>query len=186
MKLSGREAVLAWGAVVVLTLGATWWLGQPALKEWKDFAGQRDALDRRQRSAARLLEDQPEVEQRLADLRKQLPSYPVGRDVTAELMRILERTARDHRLNLLRREPEREKSAGELFEVAIQCTWEGDLEGVVRFLYALQNQSVILDIRQLTVNPSPGQPGRLRGTFTLDCAYSREPAAAATEGSPES
>ncbi|MBU1694788.1 MAG: type II secretion system protein M [Verrucomicrobia bacterium] len=178
MKITRREATLAWCTLVVVVLGGTYWWGQPALKEWRDFSRSGDTLERRKRTAARLLEERPQVEARLVELRKKLPRYPAGRDVTAEMLRILERTARDHGLVLLRREPESEKSAGELYEVAIQCTWEGELEALVRFLYALQQQDAILDIRRLNVNPSPGQPGRLKGTFTLDCAYSRESAAA--------
>ena len=175
MKISGREATLGWVTIVALVLGGTWWFGQPKLQEWKEFATTRATLERRARSAQKLLDEQSDVEQRLAALRQKLPVYPAGRNMAAELLRILDNTARDN-IDLLRRDTQAETSAGELFEVAITCTWAGDLEALVRFLYALQEQNVILTIRQLAVNPSPGQPGRLGGTFTLDCAYSRETA----------
>ncbi|MBP7828950.1 MAG: type 4a pilus biogenesis protein PilO [Kiritimatiellae bacterium] len=178
MKINRREAVLAWCTLVFVVLGGTWWLGQPALQEWRDFSRDSEALQRRKRIAARLMEEQPQIEVRLTELRKKLPLYPANRDVTAEMLRILERTARDTSLGLTRRDPQAEKSTGELFELAIVCQWEAELEALARFLYALQQQDAILDIRKLTVNPVPGQPGRLKGSFTLDCAYSREAAAA--------
>ena len=174
MRITRREAVLGWSTMVIVVLGATYWRGQPALQEWREFSKQAEGLEQRKRMATRLLKEQPEVEARLVELRKKLTQYPAQRDVTAEMLRTLERVARDHNLVLIRRNPEEEKSAGELYEIAIQCQWEGDLEALVRFLYALHTQDVILDIRKLKVNPGPGQPGRLKGTFTLDCAYSRE------------
>lgn len=174
MRLSGREAFLAWFALVAAVLGGTWWWGQPTLKEWRDFSRKRETQERRRRAAQRLLDEQPAVDARLAEVRRQLPRYPPGQDVTAEMLRLLERTAKENGLVLLRQEPVPESTMGQLFKVTINCTWEGELEPLVRFLYALQNQSVILDVRQLSINPKPGQRGQLQGTFALDCTYSRE------------
>lgn len=174
MRLTGREAVLSWFTLVVAVVAGTWLWGQPRLQEWREFARREAQLRRRERAANRLLAEKPEVEARLEELRKKLPRHPPGKDVTADVLRLIERVARDNNLSLLRRDPEGERSVGELYEMTIRCTWEGDLEALVRFLYALETQDAILDVRKLSVNPSPGRPGRLNGAFTLDCAYSRE------------
>ena len=173
MNISTREMGLAWVTAMVLILAGTYWFGQPKAKAWKDAAKEREALGWRMKEIDHLLGDQTNVNQRLAALRKQLPQHPQGKDVTAELLMTLERTAQQHGLILLRREPEKEKSVGDLYEVAINCTWESNLDGLVHFLYALQVQGAILDIRQLTVAPGQGGPDRLKGNFTVDCAYTR-------------
>lgn len=173
MKLSLRELVLAWITAVVVVLGVTYWMGQSKAKEWRDAVKARQQLAWRLKEIDHLMSDQSGVGARIGELRKQLPQHPAGKDVTAELMMTLEKTAHDHGLSLLRREPEQEKSVGDLFEVAINCTWEGELEAVVHFLYALQVQGAILDVRQMTITPGQGGPGRLKGNFAVDCAYTR-------------
>ncbi len=173
MSLSTRELSLGWITMVTILLGATYYFGQPMTQEWKNSLRARDALDQRQRDAERLLRGRSGIDERLAELRKQLPQYPQGQDVTAEQMRTLDRTAQQNNLVLLRREPEKERNIGDLYELSINCTWEGDLDAVVRFLYALQTQGAILDVRQLTMSPGQGGAGRLKGNFTVDCAYAR-------------
>lgn len=176
MKISSRELGLAWVTTMVLILAGTYWFGQPRAKAWKAAAKEREELGWKMKEIDHLLSDQTNVNQRLDVLRKQLPSHPQGKDVTAELLMTLERTAQQHSLILLRREPEKEKSVGDLYEVAINCTWESTLDALVHFLYALHIQGAILDIRQLTVTPGQGGPDRLKGNFTVDCAYTRTPA----------
>ncbi len=173
MRLSGRELTLAWLTTVTVLLGATYWVGQSRVKEWKDSVRGRGTFAMQKQQLARLIEEQAGINQRLDALRKQLPKYPAGKDVTAELLMTLEKTAQENSVVLLRREPEKEKSAGDLYEIAINCTWESELAGLVHFLYALQVQGAILDIRQLTVTPAQGA-NRLKGNFTVDCAYARE------------
>lgn len=195
MKFSLRELVLAWATTVVVLLGLTYWLGQPKAKEWRDAVKAREQLTWRIKEIDHLMSDQDSVSARIAEIRKQLPQHPAGKDVTAELMMTLEKTAQEHGLSLLRREPEEEKSVGDLFEVAINCTWEGELDAVVHFLYALQVQGAILDVRQMTITPGQGGPDRLKGNFTVDCAYTRatsgldtvrtEPAAAGKPAPPK-
>ncbi len=171
MRVSRREMVLGWLTLVTLISGATYWVAAPRAEEWREMRKARTGLEQRRVLAERLLGQKGDVNARLGALRKQLPQYPVGQDVTAELLKTLERTARDHGLMLVRREPDKEKSVGDLFEVSINVTWEGNLDSIVHFLYAWQAQGAILDIRQLTIQP--GQPGQLKGNFTVDFAYSR-------------
>lgn len=181
MKLNPRETFLAWLTGVVVVLGVTYWLLQPQWQALKDTDRTADALKARKREADALLERRPEIDKRLNDIRSQLPSHPPGKDVTAEFLRILERLAQQNGLVLLRREAEPERHTGDIHEVSINCNWEGTLDALVRFLYALQSQGAMLDVRQLTVSPIPGVGQRLKGTFTVDFAYTRT-----TEASAES
>lgn len=173
MKISTRELTLAWLTVVTVVLGGTYLVGRRMAVEWKDSMKARQSLARQKRAAEVLLRERDGVNGKLQALRSQLPQYPAGQDVTAELMKTLERTAQENGMVLTRRDPEKEKSVGDLYEVAINCQWEGELDAVVRFLYALQVQGAILDVRQLTMRPTQGGQRRLTGTFTVDCAFTR-------------
>jgi Tfp pilus assembly protein PilO len=160
--------------VVVVVLGGGYVFGAPKYEAWKDAVEVRKDIKDRMQLTERRLERREEWEKQLETFRGQLPSHPATKEVTAELLKSLEQTARKHSLTLLRREPEKEKHVGDLYEVAIRCTWQGDLGAVVHFLYAIQMQGAILDVRQLTVKPAKGDSEMLTGSFTVDYAYTRE------------
>lgn len=182
MKLNPRETLLAWVTGVVVVLGITYWFAAPKWREFKDTKNFAENLKRRKKELDALLLRRPELNERLNAIRSQLPGHPLGKDVTAEFLRMLERLAQQNGLVLLRREAEPERHTGDIHEVSINCNWEGTLEALVRFLYALQSQGAMLDVRQLTVSPIAGAGQRLKGTFTVDFAYTRT--APAPEGSP--
>ncbi len=175
MKLTSREFNLGFLTLVMVVLGGTYWWAMPKIVEWKKIAQDQATLNRRRASAERRLGRQDEVNERLDAFRAQLPRYPMGQDVAPEFSSKLNQTANSHNVTLLRRNTEQEKSAGDLYELAISCTWEAGLDSIVRFLYALQSQGAMLDIRQVTI-----QPGRtvdeLKGSFTVDYAFSRSEA----------
>lgn len=175
-KLTSREAALAVAAGLVLLTAATLRWARPRVQEWRDLVRQREEHQRRRREYEHLAGARPDIERRLAALREKLPAHPAGRDVTAELLRTLERRAEEHGLVLLRRDASKERAVEDLREQTIACQWEGDLSQLVRFLFALQSGEGLLDVSQLTVSPAPGGGGRLRGTFTVDFAYTRTPA----------
>ncbi len=178
MKLSPREAALAWITGVVVVLGATFWFLGPQWQAMQDVRKTLAALRLRKQEAELLLGRRPEINARLETIRGQLPTHPPGKDVTAEFLRLLERVAQQNNVVLLRREAEPERHTGDIHEVSINCNWEGTLESLARFLYALQTQGAMLDVRQLTASPIPGAGLRLKGTFTVDFAYTRATQAA--------
>ena len=48
----------------------------------------------------------------------------------------------------------------------------GELEEIVRFLYALQTKGVMYDVENLQVQPA-GRMGALKGSVYVNCAYLR-------------
>jgi len=173
MKLNQRESRLAVITLVAVLIGLTYWMGEPRYEEWQQNSQEVELLVRRQAAAQRLIDQTGDLNQRLAALREALPRHPRDADVTSQLLRNLQQFADEHGFLLLRREPEPERQIGDLYELAITCTWEGELQSLVHFLYALQSQGAIVDVRQLTITPVQGTPNRLRGTLTVDYAYSR-------------
>ena len=60
----------------------------------------------------------------------------------------------------------------------VECKeWEGSLESLVKFLYAVHAEGAMLDVRKLFIRPGSSAAGKaatgLRGSFTLFCAYLR-------------
>ncbi len=186
MKIAARELNLLGVTLAVVLLALTYLALEPKFQEWADFRAQREDLRARQEAAQQLLDSRETVEARLAEFRQGLPVFPAGKKAEAELLQSLEKMVGQQRLTLTRREADAERQAGDLYETAITCYWEGDLPALVGFLYAQQSQGAVSDVRQLTVQPAGGKgvpAGNLKGTFTIDYAYRRE--AGATETKPE-
>lgn len=174
MKLNPREVRLGLVSLVAILVGLTFWVGEPLYEEWKQSQEEVDQLKLRRDRAQQLLEQGPDLNARLEQLREILPSYPEGADVTSQILRNLQQTADRHGLLLTRiREPEPERRVQDLYELAINAQWEGELNALVHFLYALHAQGAIVDVRQLTVDRVQNDPARLRGNITVDYAYSR-------------
>lgn len=174
MKISSREIRLGAITAGVLLLATTYLLGDSKIKEWKDSVEETKTLVEKMDSAKRTIAQRERWQERLEATRKQLPRYSANQEVTGEMLKTLERLARDNSLILSRREPDKEKSVGDLCEVSIQCTWEGSLDALVHFLYAVQSQGAILDVQQLSVSTVEGTPGKLKGGFSVVCAFTRE------------
>jgi Tfp pilus assembly protein PilO len=173
VKLSRRELVLAWVTGAVVLIGVTFWMGRAKVQAWGQAREEMGRLRRQARRLQTVVNGRGEWARQLDEIQATLPVHPLGKDVTAELLLMLEQTANQHGLTLKKREPQPERSVGDLYEVSIICTWEGDLDSLTHFLYAIHTKGVILDIRQLSVAPIQGVKGQLKGGFTVDCAYTR-------------
>jgi hypothetical protein len=175
MKISSREMILAWIAGVAALGGLTYLLVEPTLKEWALLEGKKAESLRQVGNQKRLIAQSANWEAKLSELKKKLPTHPQGKDVTTDLQILIEKLARVNGLNLISREAEKETLRGNMYEVAVNCKWEGKLEALTRFLFDIQKEDVILDVSQLTI--SPNEKKVLRGGFTVYCSYSRIPPA---------
>ncbi|MBU4200207.1 MAG: hypothetical protein KKG09_07505 [Verrucomicrobia bacterium] len=178
MSFTSRESVLSWIVGILILLSLSYWFGAPKARIWKETVENQKQLADRIALAERLIQQQGEWTLRLDALKTKLSKYDAGKDVTADYLKILERVAKDTSVNLVQRRPQKEKQHGDLYELAIDCTWEGNLEGLVRFLYALEQENVTMDVEDITVSLVSGGKGQMKGNFTLMCIYSRsgEPA----------
>jgi hypothetical protein len=171
--------VLLWITGVVALGGVTYMLVDPQLQEWKSLNGKKSETARQLENQKRLIDQAPTWNAKLAQQKKKLPTHPQGKDVTTDLQILIERLAKANGVNLISRDAEKETLRGNMYEVAVNCKWEGKLESLTRFLFDLQKEDVILDISQLTV--SPNEKKVLRGGFTVYCSYSRIPTAGGGE-----
>ncbi|MFH0907303.1 MAG: GspMb/PilO family protein [bacterium] len=174
MKLSRREMILAGLTLAALLGGGTAWLAEPMMKQWNNAAALRVKLEGERKESEHIINQRPDWELKLKNLRAQLPQHAGNAQVTSEILKTIKRLADANGLAVSRLQPGEETDLGDgLSEVAIDCQWDADLSGLVHFLYAVQVQGAILDIRQLTVQPQQGMAGRLKGNFTVFNAFSR-------------
>ncbi len=174
MKLSQREMILVGATLAAVLVGGSIWLAEPMLKQWDDAAALRVKLEAERKESEHVINQQADWEKKLADLRAQLPQHTEDEQVTSALLKTIKQLADGNGLVLSRLQPEAETDLGDgLSEVAIECQWDADLSGLVHFLYAVQVQGAILDVRQLSVQPQQGVAGRLKGSFTVFNAFSR-------------
>ena len=170
--MTNRELALVFFTLVALILGGTYYFGEPAYAAWKSGADETRGLKDRLMVAERRLEKKPKLEDELDVILSDLPEHPAERDVTAQLLRSLQGAADKAGLTLLKRDAGEEEEVRSLYEVSIACSWEGELGALIRFLYDLQSQGVIFDVRQLAVQPAKKR-NQLKGSFKVNCAYRR-------------
>jgi Tfp pilus assembly protein PilO len=173
MKVSSREMVLIWITGVVALAGVTYMLVDPQLKEWRVLDDKKQEAEHQVANQQRLIAQAPKWDAKLTEQKKKLPTHPQGKDVTTDLQILIERLAKANGVNLISRDAGKETLRGNMYEVAVNCKWEGKLESLTRFLFDLQKEDVILDVSELTI--SPNEKKVLRGGFTVYCSYSRVP-----------
>ena len=173
MKLSSREMILVITTLSAVLIGVTYWLGGSHIEKQKRLGEDRERLIHQIELHKRIIAEQTNWVDRLAELQSQLPVYDEKTAVTAELLKEIKRIADENRLDLVRTQPYREEQVGSLYELGVSCNWEGNLDALVHFLYAIQSQGIRFDARQLSAQPDAKQEGRLKGSMIIECAYQK-------------
>lgn len=174
MKISKRELTLGMIALTAILFGLTYWLAGSRIAEQRRIGEEKARLLRQIELHKRILAEQTNWTSRLKELQSQLPVYNEKDSITAELLKEIKRTADKHGLDLVRTQTYREERVSSLYELGVNCSWEGELEALVRFLYELHTQGIRFDVRQLDAQPDAQREGILKGSMIIDCAYRRE------------
>jgi Tfp pilus assembly protein PilO len=168
-----RDMVMLWITGIILLFGLTYIIAVPRIKGWRAQRTEQKGLDQQVAMRERLVSQTAQWENRLRELRKALPAHPPSKDVTADILIEIENMARQHGVILLSRDVEKEIQHDTLFELSVNCKWEGNLKALVAFLFEIQQKGAMLDVSQLTV--APNEKRVLRGTFTINSSYTRQP-----------
>lgn len=175
MKMSERESVLVVATLAALLLGASMMLAKPKVVEWGEIRTRQAALRAEIARDKALVAEREEWASRFEEVSGMLSRHPATQKMDIYWMSIMDRLAAKHGVTISKRQVGEEKQAGEVYELPIEVKeWEGSLDALVHFLFDLQNEGAMLDVRQLLVKPKAG--GILRGRFVLFCAYTRETA----------
>lgn len=177
MKMAPREIALGIATVTIglyaLTFG--WWL-EPRLAEWKRLGGESRDLGGIIAKMEQLISEKDTWAAQLAEVGGQLQSFPADRQMDVYWLSEMDRLAAQNGVQIIKRQAGDIQQEGTVFELPIDCKeWTGNLEALVRFLFDLQSQGAMLDVRFLHIKPH--KDGMLRGQFELYCAYTQERAA---------
>jgi hypothetical protein len=173
MTLSQRESALLLGVLAAALFGVSVLLGKPKIAEWNEIRARRAVLQEGIARDRAMVAERAEWEQRFQDVSGMLSRHPADQKMDVHWMTLMDRAASRHGIQIKQRQAGEERRAGEVFEMPIEVKeWEGTLDALVHFLFDLQSEGAMLDIRQLLVRPK--DDGILRGRFVLYCAYTRE------------
>jgi hypothetical protein len=175
MKITQREMGLGVVTLAAVLIGITWYMVDHRIDEWKAKAGAIQKTEQQIRQYLRAIQMQDEWLDELNELQAGLRVFENnGRSVAPELMKIIKSISDKHGLDITRNQPYDEIPTGDLFEMGINCTWQGSLESIVGFLTELQQQGVNYDVRQLNITPVGRNTGNLKGNMVIHCAYTRK------------
>ncbi len=142
-------------------------------QEWKTAGRVYSNAKNKLHEERSLIAASKDWQDKYAQMRGLMPVFQYDRDVDTYWLNIMDSLAERNGLTIARRQADKEVEVGDVYELPIECRdWEGTLESLVRFLYDLQREGAMLDVRQLFIRPT-NKPGYLKGTFTLYCAYMR-------------
>ena len=174
MKTSQRETLLGLITLAIILFGVTYWLGGSRIVEQRRIKEDKIRLLHQIELHKRILAEKDVWFSQLEELQSQLPVYDDKTAITAELLKLIKRTADEYGLDLVRTQPYREQQVGTLYELGVSCSWEGKLEALTRFLFELQKQGIRFDVLQLNAQPDAQRDRILKGSMTIDCAYRKK------------
>ncbi len=172
MTLTPRESVLALltGAVLVLVLSGM--LIKPKIERWQELRNEQSAIEADIDLSRSLVAARERWIGEYRAMSKNIPRYPADQKMDIHWLSIMDRAAARNGVRIIRRQAGEEIRQGVVYEMPIECQdWEGSLDALVRFLFDLQKETAMMDVRQLLIRPR-GR-GMLRGRFSLACIYTR-------------
>ncbi|MCF7849893.1 MAG: type II secretion system protein M [Kiritimatiellales bacterium] len=177
MKISKREMGLALMTLTVILIGFTWYIVSNRVEQWKGMKGEIAQIDRQVRMHQQAIKMSDSWKTELDTLQNGLAVFASGdHSVAPDLLKIIKQISSKHGLDITRTQPYPEKQIGDLFEMGINCTWQGTLEAIVFFLADLQEQGARFDVRSLNVAPQGKGNPTLKGNMVIHCAYMRSAA----------
>ncbi len=173
MKVNPREIVLLVATASVALFGVTSLLARARVDEWRELRAEeqrvRDGIAQNQA----LVAEQAKWEGEFNQVKDFVPSFPRDRDMTVYWQGMLETVAARHGLKIISKQSREERRIGDTYELPIEVReCEGSLDAFVHFLFDMQTQGAMVDVRYLRIKP---KDKTLRtGRLYLYCAYTRE------------
>lgn len=173
MKVSPREMILAIVTIGVVLFVGSGLLASSKLDEFKLLRLEQEQLRESIERSKRLVDRQELATARMGELQGLMPRFPQSKRMDVYWSTEMEKKAAAHSLKIIRHEMGAERQEGPIYELPIECrNWEGSLDSLVHFLFDLQSEGAMLDIRYLRIKPKDKIVRS--GRFSLYCAYMRE------------
>jgi Tfp pilus assembly protein PilO len=175
MKISPRELTMSFVTVTLVIFAISYFFLQPKIDTWKKLVEEEVNLKQSIGSYNQMIAQKDYVTARLKKVSSLLPAYAENKEMDVYWMSVMDSIASKNNLDITRRQAGKETKTGSIYELPIECRqWAGDLDSLVNFLFDLQSEGGMMDIRQLSIKPKP--KSNLNGRFLLYCAYTRKKA----------
>ena len=175
MRLSPRESMLALFTVAAILFGVSGMWAARKVDAWKQLRRRQAKLEEEVAGDERLVSSKQTWSAEFEALRGNLPEFLPQTKMDVHWFSVMESAASQHGFRILKRQVGDEERVGDVYELPIECKdWEGTLDSLVHFLFDLQKEGAMLDVRQLLIRPNKNGT-KLRGRFLLYCAYTRSP-----------
>jgi len=175
MSINRREQSLLAIMGTVILFGVLGFSFRDQLASFNEKRDRFQTLDRLRKDERNLLTQEQAWREKYEGLRDLMPIFGAKDQVDVFWMSRVQTLAEEEGVTIIRPQAGKETLVGDVYEFSIEYReWEGTLEAFARFLFALQNEGAMLDVRNLTIRPHPQQKDKLRGSFTLYCAFMRE------------
>lgn len=174
--LTTRDKTVLLLAVTILLYGSlALMLGSVRVK-WRTAQNKLANAEKNAVNQEKVIASRAEWQERYTAQRANIPVFPPNKAVETYWLPLMDDMAKTNSVVIANRNIAGETEIGEITELSITCRdWEANLRSLVHFLYDLETQSdAMMDIRQLYIRTHTKTPGRLQGTFTLNCAYIRD------------
>ncbi len=175
MTITRRETVLGIATLLAALYGGLVYLGNGQLGSWRLLQAEKEQLWDSIRKSETLVGDRGRWETEMEQLQALMPQFPGDMLMDVHWLREMERKTTKHELKILKHEAGEEQREGPIYELPVFCRrWEGTLDSLVHFLFDLQSEGAMLDIRYLYIKPKDKEVHE--GRFDLYCAYRRKEA----------
>ncbi len=175
MKISSRELTMSFVTVTVVVFAVSYFFLKPKIDTWKKLVEEESNLKQSIGAYNQMISQKDYVTARLQKVSALLPAYAEDRQMDVYWMSVMDSIASKNNLDITKRQAGRETKTGSIYELPIECReWSGDLESLVNFLFDLQSEGGMMDVRQLSIKPKT--KSNLNGRFLLYCAYTRKKA----------
>jgi hypothetical protein len=172
MKISHREQWLISIASASLFVALTWYIVDLKLPDYRAHKIEIDRIEHQLVRDQRRISMQQDWIDQLEILQQELRIFKADdKSIAPQLMQAIKVISDRHQLDITRNQPYAEKPTGNLYEMDINCTWQGNLAAITGFLVDLQQQGVRYDVRTLNILPNGKKKGQLKGTMLIQCAY---------------
>jgi hypothetical protein len=170
MTLQPRETVLLVATCLAALLGGSSFLVRNQLASLAALSEREVTLEQELAGFKQNVAQRARFESQLGEVDDKLPRFPADQPMDVHWQRVAATAASSHGVRLHKQEVKGPEQVGGAYELMIDCNeWTGTLDGLIHFLFDLQSEGAMLDVRYLRVKPK-GKELRT-GQFDLYCAY---------------
>lgn len=189
MSLKEKAVAAVLGMILLYAAAVGLWF----LRQEKEWVRSRKAYDDARRKYAQereLIGERRYWDEEYESAKSSMPAFDVEQTTDIAWRRKIDNLAAGANIVFRgERKTGAEISEGDIYELPITASrWEGSLEAVVKFMYALESgKNGIFAIKEVSMDPiskSKVFTGYLRGNFTVTCAYTREAEVSHQEDAP--